>query len=117
MLFLIAVICCAFESRGLGLSTLSGSLLVGVVLVVQAAVLGRGVALPCTSFDGQNFAMCPCWWQQKHRPLAESFFHSSLVSFFRGDVMVWNVDMASTSIGTMPLLRGALHGVLVLWYC
>src|SRR6266702_601132 len=114
MLFSIAAICCALESRGFGFSILSGSLVAGVVLVVQATVLGHGVALFCTSFDGQNFAMCPCWQQWKHWPSAKSFFCSSSVSFFRGGARTWDVDMASMSIGTMPSLPGALCGALVL---
>ncbi len=60
MLASIAMICCALVSGGFGLLTLVGSLLVGVVSVVRVVMLGCGVALPCASFDGQNFAMCPC---------------------------------------------------------
>src|SRR6266702_4249831 len=114
MLFSIAVICCALESGGFGFSVLSGSLLAGVVLVVRAATLGRGVTLSCASLVGQNFAMCPCWRQWKHQPSAKSFFHSSSVSFFRGGAGVWDVDVALMSIGTTPSLRGALRGALVL---
>ena len=119
MLFLIAMICCALESGGFGLSVLSGSLLVGVVSVVQAAVLGHGVVLPCASFEGQNFAMCPCWWQQKHWPSAESFFCSSSVSFFRGDAGVQNVDVASMSIGMTSANPGGstrLYSSTHRWY-
>src|SRR6266702_1976689 len=113
----MAAICCALESGGLGLSVLSGSLLAGLASVVRAAALGRGVMLPCASLVGQNLAICPCWRQRKHRPLAESFFRSSSVSFFKGGAGVRDVDVASTSIGTTLSLRGALRGALVLWFC
>src|SRR6266702_2102727 len=109
------MICCALESRGFGFSTLSGSLLAWVVSVVQAAALGCGMVLPCVSLVGQNFAMCPCWRQWKHQPSAESFFCSLSVSFFKGGTGVWDMDVASTSIGTTPSLQGVLCGVLVLW--
>src|SRR6266571_8318447 len=117
MLFSIAAICWALESGGFGLSILSGSLLAWVVLVVWAVALGHGVVLPCASLVGQNFAICPCWRQRKHWPSAESFLRSSSVSFFSGGAGVRDVDVASTSIGTTPSLRGVLRGVLVLWYC
>src|SRR6266702_3725104 len=117
ILFSIAAICCALESGGFRLSTLSGSLLAWVTSVLQAAALGCRVVLPCVSLVGQNFAICSCWRQRKHWPSAKSFLRSSSVSFFRGGAGVRDMDVASTSIGTMPSLRGVLRRALVLWYC